>query len=413
MGKEGGGRNNPPLEFNFGSRYRSLKDYNPDQFKKRKIVETNDSFFDRPTISSGQTNNTLGRWLIMERTDNGDLLKTSSFLIGKTIMGTAGGELKYVHKLGNGTILMETANKKQAEKLMKLNCLLDIEKTPIKISEHPTLNTCKGIAFCDDFEFLPEDEILEGLQSQGVVHVRKLMRTIHDVKQPTRGAVLTFNKPKVPEYIIIGYYRTEVQLYIPNPLRCKNCHKYNHHESKCRSLNENPPITKCGNCGDNNNTDGHIRNETKNTVNCTNSSKCINCNKSHPVWDKKCEIFQKEFHIQKIKTINKITIREARKYYHEKYGNTNASTEDQSYAQITTHSNKEKPQPKEKPTTFNQANKINQNENQSEAEFEDVSPKLIFAAAEDDQHIVDLSSPPASNHHMPPLKYFGPTEEMM
>ena len=44
---------------------------------------------------------------------------------------------------------------------------------------------------------------------------------------------MTFDQPRIPENIKIGYTMERVAQFIPNPLRCYNCQKYGHHEDNC------------------------------------------------------------------------------------------------------------------------------------------------------------------------------------
>ena len=54
-----------------------------------------------------------------------------------------------------------------------------------------------------------------------------------DIK--TNTLFLTFDFPKPPEKIKLGYYIVNVSPYIPNPLRCFQCQKFGHSKRWCKT----------------------------------------------------------------------------------------------------------------------------------------------------------------------------------
>ena len=87
--------------------------------------------------------------------------------------------------------------------------------------------------------------------------------------------------------------------YIPNPLRCYNCQKFGHHESKCLK----PPVCKkCGGSGSD-----HVEHT------CTNPINCINCQGNHPADSRDCVVWKREREINQVKYSNNIPFPEARK----------------------------------------------------------------------------------------------------
>ena len=59
----------------------------------------------------------------------------------------------------------------------------------------------------------------------------------------TNTYIMTFNTPKIPEKIKVGYSMEKVEQFVPNPLRCYRCQKYGHHEDSCRGYEV---CEKCG-----------------------------------------------------------------------------------------------------------------------------------------------------------------------
>lgn len=83
---------------------------------------------------------------------------------------------------------------------------------------------------------------------------------------------MTFNSPKIPGKIKVGYTMERVEQFVPNPLRCYKCQKYGHHEDTCRGRE----VCVGGKCGQKD-PDPHM-NE------CEFPNKCANCGGEHPVY---------------------------------------------------------------------------------------------------------------------------------
>ena len=75
------------------------------------------------------------------------------------------------------------------------------------------------------------------MQSQGETQGVKEIRNIHvrrnGVLKRTNTYVLTFNTPILPKKKKAAYIFVNVEVYIPNSLRCYNCQFFGHHESRC------------------------------------------------------------------------------------------------------------------------------------------------------------------------------------
>ena len=66
---------------------------------------------------------------------------------------------------------MEYTNKKQTENLLRLKSFHNLK---MQVSLHASLNTCKGVVRCPDLKGVSEEEILEEMREQGVIHVRRI-----------------------------------------------------------------------------------------------------------------------------------------------------------------------------------------------------------------------------------------------
>ena len=130
----------------------------------------------------------------------------------------------------NNTIIIQTTNKKQSEKILKWK---QFGKLNIKTYPHPTLNFSKGVIKNPVLVSCSLKEIRLHLKPQGVTDVRRI-----SIRKETRTIdantyILTFNKPTTPTSIRISYINTKIETYIPNPLRCQKCPKYGHPRNKC------------------------------------------------------------------------------------------------------------------------------------------------------------------------------------
>lgn len=89
------------------------------------------------------------------------------------------------------------------------------------ITFHKSLNYIQGKIFLRKTLDLSEDDIVEGLKSQKVVEVKKIMNKVdQDKLEPTGAVIITFDLIRRPEYIKLGWERVKVMEYIPNPMRC-------------------------------------------------------------------------------------------------------------------------------------------------------------------------------------------------
>ena len=178
------------------------------------------------------------------------------------------------------------------------------------------MNTSKGVIRCQDLGPWTDDEILENLKSEGVIHKRNIQVRRNGVLKRTNTYVLTFNTPILPKKIKAAYLSVNVEVYIPNPLRCYNCQVFGHHEDNCLKK----PI--CGNCGG--------EKHCSDVRNCGETPKCANCNGNHPVSSRDCPSWKKEKQILTVKYQRSITFFEARKIVEEQI-----SAPGKSYASIT------------------------------------------------------------------------------
>ena len=143
----------------------------------------------------------------------------------------------------------------------------------VKISLHNTLNTSMGVIRCQDLGPCTDDEIIDNLKSECVIHVRNIQVRRNGALKRTNTNVLTFITPVLPKKIKAAYLSVNVEVNILNPLRCYHC-QVGHNEDKSMKK------TICGKCGG----DRHCSDDR----NCKEASKCANCNGPHPVFSRNC-----------------------------------------------------------------------------------------------------------------------------
>lgn len=291
-----------------GNRYDILSDSDPIPSNAKRIMKrrnaidefTSNSFFQQKKTAAELLNGP--KFMLMKRQETDHPLLTmktvSPVVIDKAIKQCA-GEVKSIQRSKND-ILIETFTKVQAEKLRNLKNLFKLQN--VSITEHPFLNTMKGIISSQDFQFMPKEEIEESLKDQYCTEVRKITRKVSGEILPTNNIVATFNLPQLPARVRIGFLSLNVRPYYPNPLRCFKCQRFGHSSKVCDS------DEICGKCS----MDMHPED-------CTSAVECYNCAGNHVSWSKECEIFKQEQAIVKIKVDTKVDYFQARLVYQGNY----------------------------------------------------------------------------------------------
>ncbi|GFW98609.1 putative RNA-directed DNA polymerase from transposon BS [Trichonephila clavipes] len=93
-----------------------------------------------------------------------------SFAIQKAFIGI-GGEPKSVKRLRSRDLLIETNSALQTKSFLLAKPFLN---SPVTISPHKTLNSCRGVISETDLLSTPEAEIFQGFSNQDVIQVRRI-----------------------------------------------------------------------------------------------------------------------------------------------------------------------------------------------------------------------------------------------
>ena len=255
---------------------------------KETEIRSTESQSTRPPLN-------IPKFLMLHHQDpNRKLCHENPFVIEKAIGGILGmNHGCKIKALRSGHLLIEADQKHQAELLLKTTNLNGI---PVKVDGHRTLNTSKGVIYCEYLRDMTDDNILDNLLEQDVTEVYRLQKRQGNTHEPTDRFIMTFGKPTPPQEMKIGYMNVKVQKYIPNPRRCFNCQQYGHGKNTCRH------DTVCAKCAQT----GHEYNE------CQNEPKCFHCQKDHPTSSKDCPRWKIEKMIIELKTNENITFYEAR-----------------------------------------------------------------------------------------------------
>ena len=285
--------------------------------KKRKqsageSYESSDSGSETQQPTSPNLLNVPRFLVVKSQEEKRTMADLSPFVIEECIQSIVGIP-KTIKKLKSGDLLLEVDRKQQAENLLKNTNIFELK---VKISLPHSLNSSKGVIRCPELRPCSDKEIIDNLKEQGVTRVRNVNVRKNGVIKSTNTYVLTFNTPILPKEIKVAFPSVNVEVYIPNPLRCYQCQVFGHHADYCMKK----PIY--GNCGG----ERHCNDDR----NRKNTAKCVNCNGNHPVFSRDCPTWKKEKAILKVKYEKSITFPEARKIVEEQF-----AAPGKSYASIT------------------------------------------------------------------------------
>lgn len=145
------------------------------------------------------------------------------------------------------------------------------------------------------------DLINENADNNRVLKIERLYKRENDQWVHSPSVKLVFSGKEKVEDILIGKSFYRVRSYVPDPAQCFNCQRLAHTSNSCTAK------IRCLLCAG-----------QHNRRNCTvtpDKFKCANCGGGHKANSKTCPIIKKAYEIEKLKTNNEITHREARDEY--------------------------------------------------------------------------------------------------
>ena len=265
------------------------------------------------TATSSATKN-IPKFLLITSTDKDrSVVNLSPFIIGKALEGLAGAP-KSIKKLwSSGQLLVEVTRDSHATNLLRSMVLAGV---PITVTPHGALNSSKGVVRSRDFAGVSDQDMLEGLQLDGVcaTDVKRITIRKGEARIATGTFIITFGCPVLPTEIIAAYQKINVEPYIPNPLRCFKCQRFGHHQDRCKRE------ARCGRCGE----EGHVDSS------CSSDHKCCNCSGNHTSYARACPVWKAEKEIVHIKVTRRVSFPDARKIVEAR-----TPTTGQSYANAT------------------------------------------------------------------------------
>ena len=198
-----------------------------DQANNTKSKRRRQVFGDSDSDSDTFVNGAWPRWIVVDSVDpEKPLSKLSPFAIKKGFQGVSTTITNIKEIKGGDSFLVECPSEQASTALLRRNGSIFVDRK-VEVTPHKTLNFSKGILYCPRLINDTEEQVLKGLRSQGVTHVKRFMKGKGDTKEPTHTFLLTFALPSLPKAVDVGFLRTrEIKEYIPSPMRCFQCQRF-------------------------------------------------------------------------------------------------------------------------------------------------------------------------------------------
>lgn len=221
------------------------------------------------------------------------MMDFSPFLVQKVIENV-GGVVNETKMLSDRSLLIETKDLKQANKIIQICSLADNMK--VVVIEENKFNTSKGVIYAPQLLCVSDDQLLIDLQSQFVSQISRLEVSRDGIKKANGIFFVTFATPELPEKLNAGYLRLEVRPYVPKPTQCFDCGRFGHVSKYCKVT-----VKQCLNCSS-------IQHSEDKDNKCSLPSTCINCRDHHHTLNRRqCTRYQEEATIIKVRVTQKIT----------------------------------------------------------------------------------------------------------
>ena len=241
--------------------------------RKRMFSECDgkeESIWDAPM----RTSQSWPRYLVVSSEETGRPAKSLSvFKIERALKKNGITNVGSVSQLTSGDLLIEVTTEKDSKRLLKAEFFGDL---PVDVEPHMGLNRSRGVVKSSDLDSCTEDELVREID--GVSHARRITVRRAGKEIKTHTWVLTFDTSKPPISLRVAYLTLPVRPFVPNPMRCFNCHRFGHGKDKCRRE------AVCPRCGKG----GHSEEQ------CSAEASCLNCNGMHSATSKECQKWKEE-----------------------------------------------------------------------------------------------------------------------
>lgn len=239
--------------------------------------------------------------LLMSPAHHEGKLPSNPFIVARSVKEHV-GSISAAYRDKNDHLVIKVRSEKKAAKLLELVKLID--GTEVKVTEHERLNQTKCIVTCHSVNELSEEELVEELADQGVIHVRRLGR--QGGKSATM--VVTFRGTVAPREVFFGFDRCSTREYRQAPMQCFRCFSFGHTKSRCTAEE------LCRNCSK-----AHpIQKDENGRTICEAAARCKNCNGAHSPTSRTCPKYLEEETINEIRTKEDKSAREARRLFEER-----------------------------------------------------------------------------------------------
>ena len=243
-------------------------------YKRKRIFSECDgkeeSIWDAPM----RTSQSWPRYLVVSSEETGRPAKSLSvFKIERALKKNGITNVGSVSQLTSGDLLIEVTTEKDSKRLLKAEFFGDL---PVDVEPHMGLNRSRGVVKSSDLDSCTEDELVREID--GVSHARRITVRRAGKEIKTHTWVLTFDTSKPPTSLRVAYLTLPVRPFVPNPMRCFNCHRFGHGKDKCRRE------AVCPRCGKG----GHSEEQ------CSAEASCLNCNGMHSATSKECQKWKEE-----------------------------------------------------------------------------------------------------------------------
>ena len=208
-----------------------------------------------------------GPAFVLVTREEGSFRHTNPFSLRRSIDNYI-GPVHSLKALRSGALLIETKTATQTQQLLRT---ASFRGTPITVALATRLNSIEGSVRSDALTEVPNRELLEELQSQGVVRVQRLRSRDLQKLGPNPTIRLTFSGRTLPQAIRCGYLSVPVDPWVPAPRPCTKCWAYGHSKRACR---RRQPM--CGRCGG-----------PHDAEKCSGPEQCPGCGGPHPAWDRR------------------------------------------------------------------------------------------------------------------------------
>ena len=208
-------------------------------------------------------------------------------------------------------------------------CTVEIIKDPIK-------NSSYGVLYDQhkDLKDMSETAIKELMSHQGVTDVMQFKNGKEQI--PTKAYKITFDSIICPLDVTVDGRFYRVKEYVPPPLRCFYCQRYDHARHDCRC--KEPTCQRCS-------AEGHESREFDKSGNiikqCREPKKCLHCLGNHEAGNKDCRVQVGYRKVNELMVLKKISRYEAKLQVFPKDGRSRRSDAEVVVAQTQSRERRE------------------------------------------------------------------------